>query len=479
MKPTLLVALLALSFGGLSSSAVADEMPALTPVIGVNPTILDFGSVCLGECRDRVLLIFNDVQDSQSLLAITELTAIGAPILVDPPATPFYIPGDGTTVPVTLRFCVESPGGHDGTLIVLGSNAENSPLAVPLIAAGNRPPFCVPNGPYEGTVGEPVTFDGTGSSDPDGGALAYAWSFGDGTTGSGSTPTHTYGAPGVYTIGLTVTDDCATTSTCQTVAQISAPPQNIPPVCNTGGAYFGSVGQPVTFNGSGSRDPDGIIMSYTWTFGDGNTGSGAQVTHSYAVAGNYAVGLCVVDDDSAQACCQTTAHIAPCGTCPPSSQIEGEPPCQDGYVDNFNGGCNSTPPVFSVASCNTICGETGTYILDGQPRSDTDWYRMTVGPGAFSYRGIAAGFVLRLDVRTNQCPSVILSTTTSPSCEQSAPLAFNGPGTFVMVASPDDLTGVSCPSEYVLIITGPGIPPCDTTPAENTTWGHIKARYRH
>ena len=163
-----------------------------------------------------------------------------------------------------------------------------------------------------------------------------------------------------------------------------------------------------------------MIVSYAWSFGDGNTGSGAQPTHSYTAAGNYTVGLCVVDDDSAQTCCQTTALISPCASCPPSSQIEGEPRCVDGYVDTSNGGCNSTPPVFSVASCHTICGETGTYFFDGQQHSDTDWYRITVGPGSFSYSGIALGFVLRLSVLRNQCPTVILSTITSPSCEQSA-----------------------------------------------------------
>src|SRR5687768_7802074 len=119
MRPALLVALLALSNGVMSTSAVAGEIPPLSPVIGVNPTSLDFGSVCVGECRDRVVLIFNDVNDPKSLLTITELTAIGDPILVDPPATPFDIPGDGTTVPVTLRYCAESPGPQDGTFIVV------------------------------------------------------------------------------------------------------------------------------------------------------------------------------------------------------------------------------------------------------------------------------------------------------------------------------------------------------------------------
>jgi glucose/arabinose dehydrogenase len=57
-----------------------------------------------------------------------------------------------------------------------------------------------------------------------------------------------------------------------------------------------SVGQTVTFDGSGSRDPNGTIVSYTWDFGDSRTGSGAIATHSYAVAGAYNVSLTVVDN---------------------------------------------------------------------------------------------------------------------------------------------------------------------------------------
>ena len=324
MKLALLLALLAVSNGVMSTSAVAGEIPPLTPVIGVNPTSLDFGSLCLGECRDLVVLIFNDVQDPTSLLTITELRTIGAPILVDPPATPFDIPGDGTTVPVTLRYCAESPVPHDGTLIVVSSNANNSPVEVPLRAAGNRPPDCVTDGPHVGTVGQPITFDGSGSNDPDGTIVSYAWDFGDGTTGSGATPTHIYEAAGVYLVVLTLTDDCATTSRCLTTADISGPPPNMPPVCNAGGPYVGSIGQLITFNGTGSSDPDGMIVSYAWTFGDGSTGSGAQPTHSYATAGNYTVGLCVVDDDSAQTCCQTTALIVdPSQNIPPFCNAGG------------------------------------------------------------------------------------------------------------------------------------------------------------
>src|SRR5437773_5648814 len=70
----------------------------------------------------------------------------------------------------------------------------------------NHPPTALPGGPYTGTEGTAVSFDGSGSSDPDGDALTYAWSFGDGATGSGARPTHAFADNGTYTVTLTVTD---------------------------------------------------------------------------------------------------------------------------------------------------------------------------------------------------------------------------------------------------------------------------------
>ena len=58
----------------------------------------------------------------------------------------------------------------------------------------------------------------------------------------------------------------------------------------------GSGERTITFDGSGSSDPDGPIGSYTWDFGDGATGSGAKVDHSFAKPGNYSVKLTVTDN---------------------------------------------------------------------------------------------------------------------------------------------------------------------------------------
>lgn len=55
----------------------------------------------------------------------------------------------------------------------------------------------------------------------------------------------------------------------------------------------------VSFDASGSRDSDGRITMYQWTFGDGTTGSGAVIDHTYPAIGSYEVTLLVFDDGGA------------------------------------------------------------------------------------------------------------------------------------------------------------------------------------
>jgi hypothetical protein len=85
------------------------------------------------------------------------------------------------------------------------------------------PPQADAGGPYTGTVGSPVHFDGTGSTDPDGdeSALTYEWDFGDGDTGTGPSPMHTYDADGTYTVRLRVTDAQGLTDLDETTATIT------------------------------------------------------------------------------------------------------------------------------------------------------------------------------------------------------------------------------------------------------------------
>jgi hypothetical protein len=73
----------------------------------------------------------------------------------------------------------------------------------------NQPPKAVAQAsPQDTTTGTEVTFDARGSTDPDddAGSLTYDWEFGDGTTGSGETVSHTYGSAGEYTAEVSVSD---------------------------------------------------------------------------------------------------------------------------------------------------------------------------------------------------------------------------------------------------------------------------------
>lgn len=72
---------------------------------------------------------------------------------------------------------------------------------------------------------------------------------------------------------------------------------NAAPTAKAGPDRTVPVGMDVTFDGSGSTDPDGDLLTYSWDFGDANTGTGAVVTQRYAAPGTYTVTLTVDDGD--------------------------------------------------------------------------------------------------------------------------------------------------------------------------------------
>lgn len=86
---------------------------------------------------------------------------------------------------------------------------------------GNQPPQAAFT---SSTNALTASFNAASSFDPDGTITSYAWAFGDSTTGTGSTPTHTYANPGTYSVTLTVTDNGgATDSETQSVTVAAAP----------------------------------------------------------------------------------------------------------------------------------------------------------------------------------------------------------------------------------------------------------------
>jgi thermitase len=173
------------------------------------------------------------------------------------------------------------------------------------------PPVAVPGAMYSGNKGVAVQFDGSKSYDPNGKAVTYAWNFGDGNTGIGEKPTHTYNRADNYTVTLTVTDASGLTHEATTIATI---PNIVPSIAAFTGA---TLLQGETYTASGSfadADPD----SWTATVNYGN-GSGVQplalsgksfsLSRQYTAAGSFMVRVVVSDDDSGSGAHQATVTV--------------------------------------------------------------------------------------------------------------------------------------------------------------------------
>jgi surface protein len=142
----------------------------------------------------------------------------------------------------------------------------------------------------EGLAPLEVSFDASGSSDANGDALTYAWDFKDGTTSTDVSPTHTFKA-GTYDVTLIVSDGVlADTATVAITATNSAPVASASASTTQGQAPFS-----IDFNASASTDPNNDALTFAWDFGDGATGSGETVSHTYTAAGEYTVVLTASD----------------------------------------------------------------------------------------------------------------------------------------------------------------------------------------
>lgn len=192
-----------------------------------------------------------------------------------------------------------SDAAYAGTSLNTTVPGQSVTLFVLPSSGGNRPPVASFTAtPSTGVAPLAVTFNATASSDSDGSIASYSWAFGDGTTGTGATAAHTYNTAGTYTAKLTVTDNQGATGTVSSVITVSG--ANQAPVASfTSTPSTGTAPLVVSFNGAASTDTDGSIASYAWTFGDGTTGVGATISHTYNTAGTYTATLTVTDNRGA------------------------------------------------------------------------------------------------------------------------------------------------------------------------------------
>ena len=197
---------------------------------------------------------------------------------IDPRKPKFIAPELSATTTLTFSLTV-----GDGTQ---DSTADTVDITV---TADNDAPTAHAGGNQTVDEGDPVTLNGSGSSDPEGADLTYAWTQTAPDSGPGSavplsdetTASPSFTAPDLLatttlTFSLTVGDG-VNTSTADTV-DITVTADNDEPTAHAGGNQTVDEGDPVTLNGSASSDPEGAALTYAWTQTAPDSGLGSAVT---------------------------------------------------------------------------------------------------------------------------------------------------------------------------------------------------------
>jgi len=134
-----------------------------------------------------------------------------------------------------------------------------------------------------------IFFDGSMST---GRSISYFWEFGDTTSSTFPTPSHTYTVPGAYQVNLTVTDDYENTSTASIVVIV----ENVQPVIVAGVEKNTAFeDEQILFDASFCWDTPSDSLTFLWDFGDGSQTDKSVVSHAFQSEGYFMATLTTTD----------------------------------------------------------------------------------------------------------------------------------------------------------------------------------------
>ena len=341
--------------------------------------------------------------------------------------------GDGSTgIGSSARHTYSSAGTPTVVLTVKdnGLPQETTTSQQSITVSGAPPPLTASFAfsPSSTQAGQHVTFTASagGGTSP----FTFSWSFGDGSTGTGSPATHTYSSAGSYTVILTVKDSSSSpqTAASQITFAVTSPP---PPISAsfTLSPSLPSAGQSVSFTAyaSGGTSP----YSYLWSYGDGSSGTGLQVTHTYNSDGTYQVTLTVADSQG-----NTSTGV--------ESVVVGKSSLQDGFTYspispqpsdniNFTGSARGGAPPYtyswdfgngasaSGASATYSYATAGSYmvtltVIDSTSHSNNTSQSLTIySPAQPDFRLNTDQSTLNVQPGTVQSLAIIVTDNAGPS----------------------------------------------------------------
>ena len=220
--------------------------------------------------------------------------------------------GDGSTgTGASPSHTYTASGSYPVTLVVTDA-AGDTGNASASIAITNPAVFASITGasPLNALVAQAETLGSTASGGI--GAYTYAWNFGDNSTGTGASPSHTWAKSGPYTVTLTVTDSVGTVSSPASFGLTVNDPPAPSALSITPGQLNPALNVTDTFTATASGSSP---LSYAWNFGDGSATTTATTntgtSHIYTTAGTFTVTLTVTDPYSQTAQATSTVTVAP------------------------------------------------------------------------------------------------------------------------------------------------------------------------
>jgi PKD repeat protein len=266
--------------------------------ISVSPQSYDFSHVNIGNSSDQIIAVTNNGTADLTIFSVIQ------------PSAPFSIASDNcsnqTIAPlaqctINVRFQPTGPGNYSDNMYIPSNDPDENPTTVYLSGSGNALPIAVPNGPYNGEEGKPITLDGTGSYDPDGTIALYEWDIdGDGNydcQSSNEIANCTCPDDGVYITKLRVTDSLDITSNATTSANIT---DTAPTADFAGSPTAVPANKPVYFSDNSTAYDLPLIFNWDFDNNGAIDSSDQNPSYIYNVQGTYSVKLTVTDSDSSQ-----------------------------------------------------------------------------------------------------------------------------------------------------------------------------------
>ncbi|HLA72999.1 MAG TPA: DNA/RNA non-specific endonuclease [Steroidobacteraceae bacterium] len=271
------------------------EVYIIAGVAGNKGTVKDEGKIVIPTSTWKVAVILPRDQGLASIHGYRDLEVIA----VYMPNEPGVRNVDWHTY-ITTVDAIEALSGYD-LLALLPDDIEAA------VESDTQPPIAGITGPATLNEGDTANYSAASSIDPNGSIASYLWDFGDGTTASGVSVTHTFAQDGTHVVSLLVTDNDGLTDTATFTVDVA----NVAPVVgalpnatlNAGGAY--------TAAGS-FVDPGADNWTATVNWGDGSSpsqsalgGHDFSLVHVYGTAGTYIVAVTIADDDTSSSVTNT------------------------------------------------------------------------------------------------------------------------------------------------------------------------------